>query len=97
MDVAALSAMDPTQRAMELERSAGTLVKVQHVLATEAPDGFNRFSIGPLKVSSVWAAFPAGIDTGTCLESITGVIEYANGYVLVVRSTAEVVIGSGCN
>jgi hypothetical protein len=59
----------------------------------------DSFSItGVINLESGLAAFPTpAVQSGDCFASVTGVVDYAFGYVLYHRSTDEIVIGgTGC-
>jgi len=97
-----------TDRDVEWEKWEGVLITVVNVAASNAPacikskgvcTDVDSFSItGVVNVESGLAGFPAsGVQGGDCFESITGVVDYAFGYVLYPRTTDEVVAGgTGC-
>ncbi len=97
----------PTQAARdaEWEKWEGVLITVNHVSALDAPvcvgtactdPTLQDFDVtGQLEIESSLAAFPA-VGPG-CLASVTGVEDYFFSYLLLPRTTAELVTGgTGC-
>ena len=91
-------------RAAEWEKWEGVLITVTNVTAQgtprEVPSSNNpdptrkNFGVtGDLVVESSIAAFPAGIVADSCLGSVTGVLDYFYDYLLLPRTTADVVTG----
>lgn len=99
LDVQAIAQLPPAEADAEREKWAGVLVRVTHVAATGpivvnplAPD-VGQFPVtGALRVEQALAMFPSGIATGTCFDTITGVLDYLVNYNLLPRQTDEIVL-----
>jgi hypothetical protein len=93
-----------TERDAEWEKWEGVLITVNNVAAIGEPScikskmictDVDSFGItGLANVESGLAAFPTPlIQGGDCFASVTGVVDYAFGYVLYHRATADIVTG----
>ncbi len=108
VDAAAIAALpDKAARNAEWEKWEGVLIKVSNVLALSAPKvvsgsnpdpTFQSFNVtGFAKAQSSLAAFPTPLAVGDCLTSITGMGDYFFDYLIIPRSTADIVTGgSNC-
>jgi hypothetical protein len=109
VDALAIGQMADPARSMEWEKWEGVLITVNNVSALAAPKSFGStmpppadnwaFSItGVAKVEGSLADITAsGIARNTCLASVTGVADYFFDYLLLPRSTAEMMTGgSSC-
>jgi len=104
LDAVALGQMSAADRDAEYEKWEGVLITVQNVSAQSAPKGFGsttpfpddsfQFDInGKLVVESTQAAFPTAVDGTSCFASITGVEDYFFNWLLLPRTTVEMVGG----
>jgi hypothetical protein len=93
-----------TERNAAWEQWEGVLVTVKDVAAGNAPSCIKSGGIctdvdsvpitGVLKVESALSGFPAvGIQPGDCFASVTGIVDYAFGYLIYQRTTDDIVTG----
>jgi hypothetical protein len=105
IDAAAIDAMAPQARDVEYEKWEGVLVQVTNVTSHSYPQGFGskpypddayKFGVtSTLLVESTQTKL-AGVDGLTCFASVTGVEDYFFDWLLLPRSAADVVAGTGC-
>jgi hypothetical protein len=92
------------ERNADWEQWEGVLITVKNVAAGNVPScikskgvctDVDSFPItGVVKVESGLAAFPAaGVQNGDCFASVTGIVDYAFGYLIYHRTTDEIVTG----
>lgn len=92
------------ERNTDWEQWEGVLITVNNVAAGAAPACIKSKSVctdvdsfgitGVVKVESALAAFPAaGVQAGDCFASVTGIVDYAFGYLIYHRTTDEIVTG----
>jgi hypothetical protein len=104
----AIGMMQDPSRSDQWRMWDGVLVEVTNVTETSAvaealtsstPDPtLQEFGItGVASVESALAPFPTGLSYGTCLASVTGVVEYYSGYEILPVATTDVVgDGTSC-
>lgn len=105
IDALALDAMTQAQRDAEYEKWEGVLVEVKTVTARSFPQGFgskpypgDAYKVNVtdnLVLESTQAQFSA-IDGLTCFASIIGVEDYFFDWLILPRSSADMVSGTGC-
>ncbi|HEX4417998.1 MAG TPA: hypothetical protein VH165_08875 [Kofleriaceae bacterium] len=82
----------------------GVLIQLSNVAAAAAPScikskgtctDVDSFGVtGVIKVESSLSAFPAaGVQGGDCFASVTGIVDYAFGYLIYPRTTNEMMTG----
>ncbi|MCE9572198.1 MAG: hypothetical protein K8W52_03495 [Deltaproteobacteria bacterium] len=110
VDAAAIAALaTPELQDAEWEKWEGVLITVEKAAALSAPEvipsttnpdpTFQKFAVtGSAFVESSLAAMPdPAVATGDCFASITGIGDYFFDYLILPRSTGEIVGGgSGC-
>lgn len=105
VDAAAISLMDDPVRDAEWEKWEGVLITVVNVRQLAALHTFGKGATdqtqfplsGGLQAESSLAALPAGNAFGVCYDHITGIGDYAFNYLVLPRSTADLVVGgTGC-
>lgn len=105
IDAAAIDAMAPGARDAEYEKWEGVLVQVTNVRSQSYPQGFgakpypdDAYKLGvtgTLLIESTQTKL-ANVDGLTCFASVTGVEDYFFDWLLLPRSAADVVTGTGC-
>jgi len=103
IDALAIGQMSDPARSNEWEKWEGVLVTMTNVSALSVPTCVGSACSDPLlqnfgitgvaKAESSLAAFPTGIARDQCLASLTGVVDYFFDYLVLPRSTTEVMTG----